>query len=61
MKAKKTPLGLTPRCIRNAERLDEINSAISRYVNSDYQLPIPNEWLDERNELIEKLKLLNNE
>lgn len=46
MTAIKPPLGLVPRYLRNAHRLQEIDAAITRYV--EHLMPIPQEWLDER-------------
>lgn len=47
------PLGVTPRFIVVEHRLDDINRAITRYVNVGL-LPLQ-EWLDERLELMEWL------
>lgn len=48
------PLGLKPRFIVAEMRLDEINQAITRMLEGTY--PIPVEWVQERNEIIEYLR-----
>lgn len=57
----KPPIGLMPMFIHNEQRLTEINDAISRYALSN--LPIPKEWLNERETLISwtKSNLYNND
>lgn len=47
---EKPPLGLMPMFIHHEQRLTEINEAISRYITAN--LPIPKEWLNERETLI---------
>jgi len=47
---KKPPLGLKPRYLVEEERILEISSAILRYVNCNYEIPI--EWVEEYNELV---------
>jgi hypothetical protein len=42
---KKPPLGIIPLWLHNEQRLDEINSAITRY--SEANLPIPLSWVTE--------------
>lgn len=49
-KYKKPPLGLTPRNIWLSERFYDINAAIKRYLDENY--PIPDEWIEEYNELV---------
>jgi len=49
----KPPLGLVPRKIRENERLVEVKDAIIRYM--DASKPIPQEWIDELNELMNYL------
>jgi hypothetical protein len=44
------PLGLSPKYIRDEQRLDEINQAIGRYMDAGYPLPV--EWVLERNAII---------
>jgi len=44
------PLGLIPKDIWKWQRLQAINEAIERYVNSNME--IPDEWIEEYNELI---------
>lgn len=48
--ATKPPLGLTPRCIQFEIRIADIRSAISRY--EEAQFPVPIEWRDELNQLL---------
>ena len=43
--AKKPPLGLVPRLIRDSERQTEIVDAMNRYI--DGKMRIPDEWFDE--------------
>lgn len=47
---EKPPLGLTPKHIRQSQRLNEIRGAIARYYDANKELPI--EWVEEYNELI---------
>lgn len=56
---KRPPLGLTPKFIREKERYDEVSYAIIRYIDADKEIPI--EWIDEYNELVDKVKNTNNE
>ncbi|EJL1640122.1 hypothetical protein NL868_001299 [Shigella flexneri] len=44
------PVGIMPKYIVWEKRLDEIDSAIDRYI-SNYR-EIPEEWITERNEII---------
>jgi len=44
------PLGIMPRHIWIKERLDELESAIQRYIEADKSVPI--EWIMEYNELV---------
>lgn len=46
----KPPLGIVPKFIKDAERLTEIQEAITRYMNVDAVIPI--EWIQEHNELV---------
>ena len=48
----KPPIGLKPKKYHSLERLNEVRSAIVRYVMYDDKLPIPVEWIEEYNELI---------
>lgn len=50
----KPPLGLRPRFIVAEHRLDEINAAIARYVAAS--VPVPQDWVDEYNELVAYLR-----
>ena len=52
---KKPPLRLTPRYIAERIRLNEVESAITRYIEADY--PIPAEWIEEYNELVKRAKV----
>lgn len=47
---KKPPLGLKPRLLLAEERLREISGVINRY--TAVNKTIPQEWIDEYNELI---------
>lgn len=51
---KKPPLGLVPKFIRQEQRIEEIKSAIRRYLIAEYC--IPSEWVSEYNELCESLQ-----
>jgi phage gp29-like protein len=50
----KPPIGLKPRYISDKERIQEIDEAITRYMDAGLQ--IPEEWFKERNELIGRAK-----
>jgi hypothetical protein len=57
---QKPPLGLRPRFIVLEDRLQEIRQAIERYMqyNKDEayeKFPIPHEWIEEYDEIVEKL------
>lgn len=47
------PLGLRPRNVVMALRFQEVCEAIKRYWDAGYKLPI--EWIEEYNELLEKM------
>lgn len=49
----KPPIGITPRWLLDEERAIEIEEAIVRYNKADY--PIPIEWIQELNEVYERL------
>lgn len=49
---ERPPLGLRPRIIADEQRLQEIKEAIMRFMAADRS--IPQEWLDEYNELVAK-------
>lgn len=49
---KKPPLGLKPRFLIEEERILEIRSAILRYI--DDKFPIPIAWIEEYNELAKR-------
>lgn len=51
---KKPPLGITPRFILDEERRNEIIDAMNRYVDRNKR--IPQEWLDQLNEISERLE-----
>lgn len=48
----KSPLGLRPHYIAEAQRMDEIVSAIKRYMDAGYE--VPSEWIAEYNELAKR-------
>jgi len=50
----KPPIGLKPKKYHSLKRLNEVRSAIVRYY--DDELPIPVEWIEEYNELINQNK-----
>jgi len=50
---KKPPLGLIPRKIKDQQRLEEILEALDRYIYAKKAIPI--NWIEEYNELCEKL------
>ena len=50
----KPPIGLKPKKYHSLERLNEVRSAIVRYY--DNELPIPVEWIEEYNELLNQNK-----
>jgi hypothetical protein len=52
----KPPLGLIPKELWLQERLENIKRAIIRYAESEYSIPV--EWIEERDELLEKIKNL---
>lgn len=54
--ATKLPLGLIPKKFHDMERLVRIEEAIKRY--SEACMPIPQEWLDEYNDII---RIYNNQ
>lgn len=47
------PLGISPRYLHDEQRCGQLAGAISRYVEAGYQLP--SEWVEEYNELVERL------
>lgn len=48
--AIKPPLGLTPREIWVAQRVQDIREAIQRYTEAN--MPIPQDWIEEYNDLV---------
>lgn len=46
----KPPIGLEPRYVHDAKRIDEILSAIERY--TDANMSIPEAWINELRDLI---------
>ena len=48
------PTGLRPQWLHIEHRIQEINGAITRYIFAMH--PIPVEWIQEYNELVEKHK-----
>ena len=49
-KLVKPPVGLRPKYISDAERLEEVRAAIVRYFNAELEIPV--EWVEEYNNLI---------
>jgi DNA-directed RNA polymerase subunit RPC12/RpoP len=58
-KFTKPPLGLRPRYIADAQRLQEISLAMLRYIGAAYI--IPKEWLEEYKEISERLIIRKSE
>lgn len=54
-KLSRPPLGIKPRHIHDRERLEEIDGAITRFIEATY--PIPIEWIKERNEILNNLEV----
>ncbi|WP_419884857.1 hypothetical protein [Paenibacillus sp. B-A-8] len=52
----KPPLGLRPRYIAEAQRMDEIKDAVKRYMDAGY--PLPDEWIAEYNEIAKRREAL---
>lgn len=52
--SNKPPLGVKPRWIADYHRLQEVHAAVGRYL--EQREPIPQEWLDEIQELAAKLR-----
>jgi hypothetical protein len=50
---EKPPLGIMPRKFWEEKRAWDIMEAINRYLQAN--TPIPSEWIEEYNELIEKI------
>jgi len=50
----KPPIGLKPKKYHSLERFNEVRSAIARYY--DAELPIPIEWVEEYNKIINQNK-----
>ena len=50
---RKVPIGIQPRWVYEEARKHEITSAISRYIEAD--VPIPIEWVEEYNSIIDYL------
>lgn len=57
MNIEKPPLGLTPKFVRDEERLREISEAIFRYIEAKKELNI--DWINEYNEICSYLRTLN--
>tara|TARA_B110000902_G_C14018687_1_gene479441 strand:+ start:100 stop:273 length:174 start_codon:yes stop_codon:yes gene_type:complete len=49
-KLVKPPVGLRPKYISDAERLEEVKAAIVRYFNAELEIPVL--WVEEYNNLI---------
>ena len=56
---EKPPLGIMPRAIWIETRLESIEDAINRIFNEACTYPIPMEWIEEYNELIEMLQTID--
>jgi len=52
---ERTPLGVKSRCIVERDRLLDVLGAIYRYVDKYKQ--VPNQWLEEVNDLLKRGKL----
>lgn len=52
------PLGIAPQWIHDEQRFSELAAAIGRYLDGGY--PIDPLWIEEYNELIEKIDKRNN-
>ena len=46
------PIGIMPKNIWIAHRIEDLKAAIYRYLEADY--PVPREWYEELEELIRK-------
>ena len=53
-KKSRPPLGITPRKFHEEYRISEILSAVVRYMNAKYKIPI--EWIQEYNDLVKNVK-----
>lgn len=51
---KKPPLGVEPKYIADYQRFIDISKAISRYWDAGLKIPL--EWVEEYNELVEKVR-----
>ena len=49
-KLVKPPVGLIPKWVRDADRLEEVKAAIFRYYNAELEIPVL--WVEEYNNLI---------
>ena len=54
LKVEKPPIGLVPKFVRDKERYLEVCGAISRYYEEGLEIPIG--WVEEYNELINKIR-----
>ena len=50
----KPPIGIEPKYIHDEFRLSNLNACIVRYIEAGY--PIKVEWVEERNEIIERYR-----
>ena len=48
----KPPIGLLPQSIFKKDRFNDVCSAISRYYNAGYKIPV--KWIDEYNSLLDE-------
>lgn len=53
VRSKVPPLGLMPKFIWEQQRLYELKGALARFLDANY--PLPQEFVDEFNELVGKL------
>ena len=52
-RAKRPPLGATPRFIVEEKRINDLKAAFVRYMDANY--PFPQKFIDEYNELVKRL------
>ena len=58
-RAIRPPLGAIPRFIVEERRINDLKDAFVRFMDANY--PIPQEFIDEYNELVNKLPIEGNE
>lgn len=52
MNNKKPPIGIQPKFIWEVQRIEDLVSAMNRYINAGLEIPV--EWVENYNELIIK-------